>query len=470
MNFELPKPQQWNALAILPGLAGIFWLTAATGNWLVWGLAPGVILLASGFSQLMWPGDARITQFISAGGFLGVVLSVPAMIFNDPGAGFLAGILSLIAYLVGGRISLASAPRSAGVPDIELTPKLCAKAATDEALMAYFVNGIRMPSGEFADLSCEDALQLEAEFTQGGFYDDLTRLHPAPTAPEDARILPGRLINRRYEVLRFSSGFTLNDRFPRAAQWGSFRSNQECHALLLRHDESRPWLLCIHGYRMGAPWLDLGLFRPEWLHERLGVNMLVPTLPLHGPRRIGWRSGDRYMDGDPLAFIYAEMQALWDLRRMVAWIRSQDPQARIGVLGFSLGGFNTALLAAYESGLDFAVAGIPLVDVAAVLWRHIPPAHREYFDCRGLDLALARKLLTSVSPLSRPPLLGVDRRAIFAGTADRVVPPEHAVKLSSHWGVPVEWFHGGHLTFAGEGAVHRALETPMLRAGWQINR
>jgi hypothetical protein len=469
MNAELPKPRQWNALALVPGFAGIYWLTAAPGNWLLWGLIPGAMLLASGFSQLVWPGDARITQFISAGGLLGLILSIPAM-FVDTTAGLIAALLSAVAYVIGGRISLTDAPRRAGVPELELSPKVCAKAATDEALMAYFVNGIDMPSGELADTSCEDALRLHGEFTQGGHYDDLVSLHAAPPAPEDARLLPGRLMTRRYQMLRFSSGFALNERFPRAAQWSSHRPNQECHAVVLRHDEPRPWLLCIHGYRMGYPWMDLGLFRPEWLHERLGLNMVVPTLPLHGPRRIGWRSGDRYMDGDPLGFIYAQMQALWDLRRTVAWIRAQDPNARIGVLGFSLGGYNTALLATYESGLDFAVAGIPLVDLASVLWRHIPPAHRDYYECRGFDLAMGRKLLTAVSPLARAPLIDVERRAIFAGIADRVVPPEHPLKLSAHWGVPVEWFPGGHLTFAGEGAVHRALETPMLRAGWQIRR
>jgi hypothetical protein len=432
---------------------------------------PGALLLASGVSLLLWPGDARITEYIAAGGVLGMLLSLPAMASGGFTAGLLAGLLSLAAYLAGGRVSLVNAARNAGVPEIELSPTMCAKAALDEALVAYFVSGVRIPSGEEADISCENALRFHAELEAMGAYDDPRVLHPAPTAPDDARIEPGRLFKRRFEMLRFSSGYAADERFPGSTQWSSHRSNQECHAVMLRHsDGPRPWLLCIHGYRMGMPWMDLGLFRPGWLHERLGLNLVIPALPLHGPRRVGWRSGDRYLDGDLISFIHAQMQALWDLRRTVAWIRAQEPDARIGVLGFSLGGYNTALLASYEAGLDFAVAGIPLVDVSSVLWRHIPLAHRDYFESRGLDLALGRRLLSVVSPLAGPPLLDVERRAIFAGTADRVVPPEHALKLSAHWGVPVEWFNGGHVTFAGERAVTGTVKNAVLRAGWQINR
>src|SRR3546814_21043756 len=84
---------------------------------------------------------------------------------------------------------------------------------------------------------------------------------------------------------------------------------------------------------MDAPWMDLNLFSPRWLHQKLGLNIIQPVLPLHGPRSTGWRSGDHYLDGDMTDLVYAESQALWDLRRTLAWLRANEPGARVGENG-----------------------------------------------------------------------------------------------------------------------------------------
>src|SRR3546814_8174322 len=47
--------------------------------------------------------------------------------------------------------------------------------------------------------------------------------------------------------------------------------------------------------------------------------------------------------------VYAESQALWDLRRTLAWLRANESGARVGVYGISLGGYNAALLSGYRS-------------------------------------------------------------------------------------------------------------------------
>jgi len=210
------------------------------------------------------------------------------------------------------------------------------------------------------------------------------------------------------------------------------------------------------------------LFSPRWLHERLGLNVFIPVMPLHGPRRIGMRSGDQFLDGNPLDLLYAETQALWDLRRALAWIRSQEDKPRIGVLGYSLGGYNTALLAQYEGDVEFAIAGIPPTDLAAAIFRHTPPAHRDYLGAHGLNLDRYRRLLQPVSPLAKPPLLDRDRLYIFAGVADRVVLPQQSMDLSRHWQVPIQWYQGSHLSVRRESLVKLHIEAAMQRAGWPV--
>ncbi|HUP92173.1 MAG TPA: hypothetical protein VM074_07995, partial [Solimonas sp.] len=258
------------------------------------------------------------------------------------------------------------------------------------------------------------------------------------------------------------------DALPGAALWKTYEENQGCHVRILRHaGKPRPWLMCVHGYRMGVPLLDFALFPPQWLHERLGLNIIQPVLPLHGPRSIGRRTGDYFLDGDLLDLAYAEAQCLWDLRRTLAWLRATEDNPQVGVYGFSLGGYNTALLAAYEKNLDFVIAGIPVVDFASALWKFMPPAHGKFLAHRGLDEERYRRILNVVAPLARPCVVAPERRYIFGATGDRLVVPWHPLKLSGHWGVPVTWYQGSHLSVRRERETREVLETAIGRAGWR---
>lgn len=48
-----------------------------------------------------------------------------------------------------------------------------------------------------------------------------------------------------------------------------YTANNREYALLLRHPQPRPWLVCVHGTEMGRAALDLALFRAWRLHEDL---------------------------------------------------------------------------------------------------------------------------------------------------------------------------------------------------------
>src|SRR5690348_4785709 len=167
--------------------------------------------------------------------------------------------------------------------------------------------------------------------------------------PPRSTLFPYTTLFRSYERVSYPSAFMPDAELPGAGLWAQHQNNRQAVAWVMRHPgPPRPWLTCIHGYRMGEPWMDLLLFPPRWLHERLGLNLFMPVLPLHGPRRIGIRSGDQYLDGNPLDLLYAQAQALWDLRRGLAWLRSQEDKPRVGVLGYSLGGYSASVLAQHD--------------------------------------------------------------------------------------------------------------------------
>ncbi|HUS24061.1 MAG TPA: prolyl oligopeptidase family serine peptidase [Candidatus Binatia bacterium] len=468
---SLPVPKQWEPLAAVPIVAGLWWLFAAAGGgWLFWALIPGVLMLAAGVGLLLWPGDLRLTEFMALGALLALIVAVPVTLFGAFVEGLICALLAAGAFLVSGRVALAQEQAVSGVPPPDATIAVAAKAALDEALLAYFVGTADLPSGERAQRVCARAPLMEKAMQDAGFAEQPELLHKTPPAPERVYAQQARLYGYAYERLSWDSGFVADARIPGADAWMEHRDNRQVTAWMLRHPgPPRPWLVCVHGYRMGHAWMDLGLFPPRWLHEQLGVNLLMPTLPLHGSRRMGWRSGDGFLDGDPFDLIFAETQAVWDLRRAIAYLRAQEESPRIGVLGYSLGGYNTAMLAQYETGLDFAIAGIPAVDLAGALWRHLQPWHRGYYAAQGLTLERYRNILRSVSPVARPPKLPRERLYLFAGVADRVVLPEQVAALSKHWDVPVQWYQGAHLTFRHEPLVRQHIEAAMQRAGWPVS-
>ncbi|MFT4046924.1 MAG: hypothetical protein QM661_09540 [Solimonas sp.] len=465
---EFPKPKQWDALSWVPIVAGLYWLLAHAGvGWLVWALLPGALLLSSGVGLLITPGDPRTISLMAIGGLLGLLFTLPAWWAGDLGTAFFAGLLSFAGFLAAGRAALQRAPHYLGATPPELSTRMDLKVAIDEAVLGYFVGASRIPSGQAALRTCEDSLRMEEALKARGWDVDPELMHPAPPVPEETYVDRGRVYGHGYETLRFDSAYAPPDELPNAAVWKSHINNAECHVRLLRHPgKPRPWLMCVHGYRMGTPWLDFSLFSPGWLHHRLGLNVIQPVLPLHGPRKAGLRSGDHFLDGDLSDLVYAEAQALWDLRRTLAWLRANEPGARVGVYGVSLGGYNAALLAGYDRELDFVVAGIPVIDLAQALWSVAPPAHRAYYAQQGLDEARYRSVLRPVSPLLRPPLPARERLFVVGATADRIAVPLHALALGRHWNVPVQWYQGSHLSIRREHEVRDTLNLAIARAGW----
>jgi hypothetical protein len=269
-----------------------------------------------------------------------------------------------------------------------------------------------------------------------------------------------------YEHLSFESGFEPHSDEPGRDRWLSYAANRTAHAWVLRHAQAdRPWLICLHGFQMGRAALDLIAFPPEWLHHRLGLNLIIPTLPLHGARKVGRRSGDGYLSVDILDSVHAVAQTMWDVRRLLSWTRAQGNSAA-GVMGYSLGGYNAALLTGLDDQLACAIAGVPVTDIPDAVLRHGPMlAIRDAKQC-GLSHERMSEVMRVVSPLAVQPQLPVERRAIFAAVADRLVSPRQGSELWEHWGQPrIEWYPGGHITFRAHPSVHSLIDECLQGAG-----
>lgn len=464
----LKLPQQWQWRGGVPLVAGLFGisLVCGIGGALFAGI-PALFLILTGMCTLFIPGDVRVKAYMGLASVIGVLCAVPLLFISGFWSALLFTALCVASFVVAGRGSLIDELSPEVVPQPENDLRMQAKVGFDEAVMGFFLLSARVPSGHMAARMCDEALGLEELIRKRGWDHAPETMHKTPEAPSQVNAQTARCQGLDYERISFESEFVPDPDLPLTGEWLQHNRNNRANAWMLRHPgPPRPWLVCIHGYRMGEAWIDFGLFNPRLLHRRMGLNLLMPTLPLHGPRRIGRLSGGHYLDGNLLELVLAQSQALWDLRRWLAWLRDSEDQPQIGVYGISLGGYNTGLLTGYERDLAFGVASIPVVDFAEVLWRVIPPVHKQYFEARGITEDHYRDLLRAVSPLTMPSRLPQDGRYVVAANADRIVPVGQPALLAQHWGVEARWYQGSHMSIAHEFEPRMTLEQAVKQAGW----
>jgi dienelactone hydrolase len=460
------RPEQrpiWRREPLWLIAVGLLWLEAGTGHGffsLVLGAIPGLLLLGGGVSAWLWPGDPRERHFGAAGALLGSVIAI-AFAWSWVGVFGALGLLAASLFAAGavGYLTLRVEPTYDDVPDPGRAVRTALEVALDGAILAQMT--ISAPPRALradGERVVKEVLEALVLYRERGWLEKPESYHATPPPLTDADLRPARVRGRAYEHLRFESGYEPHEGEPGRERYLAYTPPRTGHAWVMRGRADRPWLVCIHGYQMGSPLIDFGAFRPEWLHDRLGLNLILPVLPMHGPRKIRRMSGDGMLAGDLLDTVHAFAQTAWDLRRVTSWVRAQGA-TQIGVFGLSLGGYSTALLAAFESDLACAIAGIPATDFARLSWRHGPPDSLRNAEELGVGLNETTFLKKVISPLVLEPKLPFERRYIFGGSADQLVPPDQVRDLWRHWGKPkVHWYPGAHVTFPMHPPVRRFIE------------
>jgi len=446
--------QWWSFSSLVPLLTGTLWLWLAASNGLLsilLGAVPGALLLSTGLSGLLWAVESRTFQYMALASVLGVVLSLPEIVLIGPVFALVLGLGSAASFLAAGYLALGQHRCPSSVPAPDTGPRLAARAAVNELMMcALILTSWPVVVGTAAVRIQREATEAYSLFDEKGWFSKPASYHrdPPPLEAPDLEIIEHK--RREIEHLTFESLYKPHENEPGRERWVAYKRNPTAHAYILRHPgEPRPWLICVHGIRMDTMKKSMIRFQPEYLHDELGLNLIMPVLPMHGPRDTGGIiSGERTLSGDIMDTLHTGAQAVWDLRRLISWLRACEGAPTIGALGHSLGGYAVSLLASLEEDLDCVVAGNPAVDPSHLFWSNALAVATHSLSAEGIREETLKALLQPVSPLALEPVVPHERRAIFAGTVDRVIPPVQAHSLWRHWNEPrIGWYQGAHQRF-----------------------
>lgn len=351
-----------------------------------------------------------------------------------------------------------------GLPPTRPTAALLAQAFRDELVLMGLELRRPISGPKPFERITREVVAAQEFYERRGWLDHPAAFFTTPPAMNDARLVAVKRGRHSYHRISFESGYSPHPGEPGRERWSGYPGINNGYALLLRHPEPAPWLICVHGTEMGRAAVDLALFRAWHLHEKHGLNVLLPVLPMHGPRARGLPPGAVFPGEDALDDVHATAQAVWDTRRLLSWVRAQEPDSAIGVNGMSLGGYIAALVASLESGLTCAILGVPVADLVALLCRH---AGLKHDDPRRRTLTLAEPLGRMTSPLSLTPRIPEHGRFFYAGVADQVVDPRtQTIPLWEHWGQPeIFWYQGGHAGFIRSRPVARFIDDALVQSG-----
>ena len=232
----------------------------------------------------------------------------------------------------------------------------------------------------------------------------------------------------------------------------AYEENRTAHARLFLGPTPRPAIVLVHGYLAGQWSVEERAWPIRWLGER--YDLAIAVLPFHAVRGDKDRRGAPPFPGpDPRVTNEGFRQAMFDLRALVRFLRARGAPS-VGVMGMSLGGYTTALLATVEHGLAFATPIIPLASLADFALEQGRLGSGEEARAEHDALEEANRV---VSPLARPSLVPGDRVLVVAAASDRITPPSHADRLARHFDARVVRFEGGHLLQFGRAEAFRAV-------------
>jgi pimeloyl-ACP methyl ester carboxylesterase len=316
-----------------------------------------------------------------------------------------------------------------------------------------------------SDTTLQEYIDYHAFYSQPSFLEDPGAAFVQP--PPKHSVLERATRRRSWDPkgaklasIDFYSPFqTLDPRFR--DEYASLEPNDRVESRGWFHpDGPRPVVIFLHGfsapdYRINKMW-----FSAQRYYDA-GLDVVFMNLPLHGGRLPSSAKFHGAAMIQPSLWRLSEAcaQGVMDLRILVRYLR-QRGASRVGIVGYSWGGFHASLMACLEPSTDFIVSIAPVVSIADLVMSWPTRSFfEESLDEPAMMIRELRKILAPFTPLSHPLSIPKERVLLAASANDGIIPAVHTEALWEHFGRPeVYWSCGGHiLYFDKERVTDRAL-------------
>ncbi|SEH87981.1 hypothetical protein SAMN04489835_5213 [Mycolicibacterium rutilum] len=280
-------------------------------------------------------------------------------------------------------------------------------------------------------------------------------VHVAPEPLRPSAIRQRRFGRTRYEQLTYEH----DPHLPEALASEGFGGPATAVVHLCRSDDdTRPWLVWVHGAGQGLP-IDLVFSRARRLQEKLGYNIALPVQPGCGVRRDRWPT---YPNMDPLNNVAGMIRVVSEVRAVLRWLRPQG--SALVVSGVSMGSPVAGLVAHLEP-VDAVAVYTPIFGLNAMIAAHLGrwgPSVRDTVELlcsEPVGRAMAVVDYQALEP-SAPPA----RRLIVGAWHDQMARREPAERLHERWGGELYWHRGSHVGHLFAGGVQHASERFLAEA------
>jgi hypothetical protein len=303
-----------------------------------------------------------------------------------------------------------------------------------------------------------DLRAIQAELVKSGALQDDALMFPEPGQVNvTRRLLPPHKVG--FYEWRWPSRHPMI--FPEIeVDYRSRHRNDKARLRMLKlKPKGSTMAIVINGFSSGHHLIER-LAWPIQLFRRQGIGVALYALPFHGPRSHvfppEWPGEDLRM------LIEGFRQAIWDLRVAIRALREQGAK-RVGVIGMSLGGYTSSLLATVTSDVDFVIPYLPIASIPDFMEEHgLMPTSADLQP----ELAEAyRAHMNAISPLCRAPAVAPERITVISGELDRLATVEHGETLSEHLGCRHVIFRGAHMIQKGRAQAFKDTFRELRRNG-----
>jgi dienelactone hydrolase len=256
----------------------------------------------------------------------------------------------------------------------------------------------------------------------------------ALTRPRDPKLVVEREPMRRFRM--DDAGLTQEViTFPSAIRLDHAESNT-ARAYVYRRGRlgERPVVVWVPGQYV----IDLALIPISWFTReivRRGADVVLVVPPYHLERTpLGFSSGDAVFATSLADHLGVFAQELSDLRRLVAWLRSQGVET-VGGFGGSVGAMLLLRIATWERSLDFLTVFIPMIRLADVIEGPDTEPMRRRLRADGRTVDEMKRLYAALDPGLGQPQMSAARISVLYGRYDLVAPAPTTEAWARTWGI-----------------------------------